>query len=157
MKTSKFNKIATLLMILFISKATYSQTTSMVKDISAITDSKITETVVYKDYVYFSQSDDTLSVSTNLWRTDGTETGTEKMVNSTGGDVDNPKNFTVFNDILYYSAFDTIYGQELWQTDGTAANTKRISDLNPGTNSANPRSFVQGDIVMFFHVFDQSN
>jgi ELWxxDGT repeat protein len=73
--------------------------------------------------VYFSASD---ANGTELWKTDGTESGTVMVKDIYSGTDDwgfpyssSPDNFTVFNGALYFSAEDGSSGRELWKTDGT--------------------------------------
>src|SRR6185312_15684434 len=44
--------------------------------------------------------------------------------------------FTVANNVLYFTNSTAQYGSELWAYDGV--NEYRVSDINPGTASANP-------------------
>jgi ELWxxDGT repeat protein len=69
---------------------------------------------VVNQTVYFTASHDTLG--RGLWATDGTRTG--RVVGADGGDSPlSPANLFAAssNDRLYYTAFDTDYGEELFQ------------------------------------------
>lgn len=68
---------------------------------------------VVNQTIYFTASHDTLG--RRLWATDGTRTG--RVVGPDGGDSPlSPANlFAASNDRLYYTAFDTDYGEELFQ------------------------------------------
>jgi trimeric autotransporter adhesin len=52
---------------------------------------------------------------------------------NTDGLGSSPGGFTVFNNALYFSAFDDLHGQELWKYDGVAAT--RVTDIDPGPGS----------------------
>jgi ELWxxDGT repeat protein len=67
-----------------------------------------------------------------LWKTDGTEVGTVRVldINPTGSA--NPLELTNVNGTLYFSADDGITGRELWRSDGTASGTFRVKDISPG-------------------------
>ena len=78
-----------------------------------------------------------------LWRTDGTEAGTQLVkdinpgsassqrgVNFAGG----PQQFdfaAVVNGIAYFEATDGVNGLEVWRTDGTEAGTYMVKNANP--------------------------
>ncbi|NJM58830.1 MAG: hypothetical protein HC857_17470, partial [Synechococcales cyanobacterium RU_4_20] len=64
-----------------------------------------------------------------LWVTDGTEPGTQRLAMFPTGDVGE---FTVFRDRLFFRGGGP-EGQELWSSDGTAQGTQQVIDLNTGT------------------------
>lgn len=70
-----------------------------------------------------------------LWRTDGTETGTEQVVDINPNGDSSPLVLTVFNDHLFFSANDGTHGRELWISDGTGAGTEQLLELNPTGNA----------------------
>ncbi|PAP76337.1 ELWxxDGT repeat protein [Rubrivirga marina] len=90
-----------------------------------------TEFVVFDGALYFTADDS--PHGRELWRTDGTVSGTTlvKDINS-GGDDSRPSEFFAFDGALYFSADDGATGRELWRTDGTAAGTTLVKDINPG-------------------------
>lgn len=68
-----------------------------------------------------------------LWRTDGTVTGTVMVKDINPGPTgSNPKELTLVNGIVYFYADDGTNGQELWRSDGTAAGTYIVANINPG-------------------------
>lgn len=80
------------------------------------------------DTLLFADSFGGNSISSRLWRTDGTEAGTvllAELVTIQGLSAHNGRSF-FFGD-------DGTHGQELWVSDGTAAGTKMVVDLNPGS------------------------
>ena len=72
-----------------------------------------------------------------LWKSDGTETGTAlvKDINS-GVNSSEVARFTVFNGTLFFLANDNIHGSELWKSDGTADGTILVKDIYPGSYSS---------------------
>lgn len=122
------------------------QGTRMVRDIAAGPLSSITEPlqrmVVSGDYVYFWASDDG-SYAVNLWRSDGTATGTVRITNL------GPRNqsSSAVAAIGMHGAifFDPFAGLSV--TDGSVDGTRAISDR------FNPRNFdylvSTGDVVYF--------
>ena len=74
---------------------------------------------------------------TELWHTDGTDVGTQKLeVNPSGSIGSNPYNLKVVGDRLYFIADGGDgAGPELWSTDGTPEGTARITDVVPGAGA----------------------
>ena len=87
-----------------------------------------------------------------LWRTDGTESGTELVVDLAPGasfEASNPVELTRFGDAVYFAA-TSASGRELWTTDGSALGTHLVRDIAPGPDSANPAGLtVAGDRLFF--------
>jgi len=161
--------------------------TTIVVDSSATYGSNPSNFVVYNNKLYFSAagSYDTSNdiYDTELWVTDGTETGTVQVkdINSTlisGSETStynsNPSNLTLFNGLLYFSAagsYDTsnyIYDTELWVTDGTETGTVQVKDINStlisgsetSTYSSNPSNLTVFNGLLYFSAagsYDTSN
>ncbi len=94
---------------------------------------------------------------TELWKTDGTLEGTIMVteINPNGSayinfpqDVYSP--LTIYNDELWFSAFDDSHGRELWRSDGTAAGTVRVTDLTDANVGSTPSKFVIHNNKLFF-------
>src|SRR4051812_18616288 len=49
-----------------------------------------------------------------------------------------PDELTALNGVLYFVANDSVHGNELWRSDGTLTGTTLVSDIFPGSFSANP-------------------
>ncbi|BBH39096.1 hypothetical protein myaer102_16210 [Microcystis viridis NIES-102] len=59
-----------------------------------------------------------------LWKSDGTATGTVLLKNILPGfSWSGPSNLTAVGSTLFFRANDGVNGQELWKSDGTAAGT----------------------------------
>ena len=88
-----------------------------------------------------------------LWRSDGTTTGTVVLADifpGAGSGVVTTTDFARMGDAVYFSATDGFSGVELWRSDGTTFGTQRVVDLNPGLAAANPRHLTPlGDQLYF--------
>jgi ELWxxDGT repeat protein len=70
------------------------------------------------------------ATGTELWRSDGTLTGTVRVADINPGLGDAyPSGMTLFGAALYYSADDGVNGRELWRT--TFTTTQLVTNLNP--------------------------
>lgn len=87
------------------------------------------------DALFFSAK--TAQNGTELWKTDGTSTGTVMVKDIYPGATGSaPDHFYVVGDHLIFTANDGTVGRELWVTDGTEAGTVLLADVRPGTSSA---------------------
>jgi ELWxxDGT repeat protein len=62
-----------------------------------------------------------------------------------------PRNLTVMNGFVYFSAWDARHGRQLWKTDGTT--TTRLTTVD-GRSGADPRDLTVADGVLFFSATD---
>lgn len=90
-----------------------------------------------------------------LWRSDGTETGTVlvKDINpGSGGSVEYwwQSELTDVNGTLFLAAHNGTIGRELWKSDGTAAGTALVKDINPGSNGSDPANLANVNGILFF-------
>ena len=70
-----------------------------------------------------------------LWRSDGTEAGTEQVIDLNPGPLNGfPDGIASLNGSLYFNAFDTadFTGSKVWTSDGSAAGTILLADTFPG-------------------------
>ncbi|MBX7246153.1 MAG: hypothetical protein K1X53_11695 [Candidatus Sumerlaeaceae bacterium] len=90
---------------------------------------------------------------TELWKTDGTEAGTELVCDLTPG-PDNSviSNLTVLNGRVYFSGWSAVsgIGWELYQTDGTPGGTIPVKDINPGSSNSYPDFLVAYNGKIYF-------
>lgn len=115
----------------------------------------------YHGKAYFSANDGING--TELWVTDGTAAGTERVTDIWPGSGSSfPKSRIVFNDLIYFSAYDTLYGMELWATDGTSGGTFLVKDIYPGFNGNLPNgsganNFIVYNNRLFFSAVDAAH
>lgn len=92
-----------------------------------------------------------------LWRSDGTETGTwmvKDIYNSIFQAPSRPHNFFVHNNEVYFSAFNE-FGAELWKTDGTAQGTVMVADINVNGN-AGPLPFASYNNQLYLFAYTEA-
>jgi len=96
-----------------------------------------------------------------LWKSDGTESGTELVKDIyVGGNNGDPNNLYVVNNTLYFTAINGTNGRELWKTDGTEVGTIMVKDINPGSAASIPAApassyyFTHLDDTLFFSATD---
>ncbi|MBT7306786.1 MAG: hypothetical protein HN842_01130, partial [Gammaproteobacteria bacterium] len=87
-----------------------------------------------------------------LWRSDGTEAGTEMVANINDGSH-NPGELTEVNSVLFFRADDSVHGEELWKSDGTEAGTVLVKDIRSGGGSY-PDHLVNVNGTLFFTAYD---
>lgn len=119
--------------------------TFMVKDILpefvfGATSSDPQHFMVLNDKLYFEAT--TRDFGRELWVSDGTEQGTQLLVDlvpgSEGLDSPNSDSYAVLNNELYFTINHPDYGDELWKTDGTANGTVLVKDIRTGSDPSQP-------------------
>ncbi|MCU0441179.1 MAG: T9SS type A sorting domain-containing protein [Bacteroidia bacterium] len=91
------------------------------------------------------------------WVTDGTEAGTQMLVDiRKGRGSSNVQNFTSANNLVYFTADGDTTGTELWKTDGTPQGTVLVKDILPGPFSSRPRQLVFSNGILYFLAVDQT-
>lgn len=123
-------KTKLLLTFLFLSFSLSAQYTFEELEINSNGDSKPHSFVEFKGELYFSAINN--NSGRELWKTDGTTSGTVlvKDINS-NGDAD-PRRLTVLNNELFFTAKNGTNGRELWKTDGTEEGTVMVKDVLTG-------------------------
>ncbi|CAM3903711.1 MULTISPECIES: T9SS type A sorting domain-containing protein [Flavobacterium] len=97
----------------------------------------------------------------SLWKTDGTSSGTVKILDPafSGG----PNYMTTYNGKIYFAAYSAPgENPELYVTDGTASGTGLFLEINPSTASnlssgSNPNDLFVYDGYLFFSADDGTN
>ncbi|HEY6505198.1 MAG TPA: T9SS type A sorting domain-containing protein [Chitinophagaceae bacterium] len=120
--------------------------TVRVKDINlGMPDAFLTDPVsnfnVINGVLVFSAA--TVADGDELWKSDGTETGTTQLKNifTDPGVGSHISTFTVFGSNLIFTAFDPTNGDAIWKTDGTVPGTVMVKDVNPNPPPAIPPPF----------------
>ncbi len=119
------------------------------------------------NYPYFTEMGGELFFAANdgihgfeLWKTDGTEAGTEMVKDISADNVygSNPEHLINYNGTLVFTARDDVYGYEIFKSDGTNAGTQIIKDIVTGidgsmnngyASSIDPQFTVVGDNLFF--------
>ncbi len=90
-----------------------------------------------------------------LWKTDGTVSGTEMVKNiAPGGASSNPEHLTNVNGTLFFTADDGANGRELWRSNGTEAKTLLVRNISPGSSSSNPEQLTDVNGTLFFTAYE---
>lgn len=95
-------------------------------------------------------------VGYELWKTDGTPTGTSLVIDIEPGiEPSYPHGLTQIGQHMYFSAEEHGTGRELYRTDGTATGTRLVADFNDSqTSSSSPRFLTQVGQQTFFVAYD---
>lgn len=93
-----------------------------------------------------------------LWRTDGTSSGTSIVKDVwpgiNGGMLGDSGRIAVANGLLFLVAYVEETGAELWATDGTEAGTRLVKDIHPGPGGSYPESLTDVNGTLFFSAGD---
>ena len=80
--------------------------------------------------LYFTADDGTNG--NELWKSDGTASGTVMVKDINASGSSNSYAHTVIGNTLYFWADDGTNGYELWISDGTASGTEMVENIRPG-------------------------
>lgn len=130
--------------------------TVMVKDINpgtgySFSSGHTNRTANVNGILFFSATDG--SLGNELWKSDGTESGTMlvKDIYSGSGSSLNLQSFMVSIDgALFFVANDGVNGFELWKSDGTQVGTVLVKDINPGSGSSGICYLTEVNNRLFF-------
>jgi ELWxxDGT repeat protein len=116
-------------------------------------DYQISELTSAGSYLYFTATDD--EHGQELWRTDGTETGTVLVRDIFAGiSGSNPRFLRNMNGTLYFTASNGINGNELWKSNGTPSGTTIVKDILRVSGSSNPQNLVVMNNKLYFKAND---
>jgi ELWxxDGT repeat protein len=90
-----------------------------------------------------------------LWRSDGTTSGTNVVRNITPSNGHPyPEFLTNVNGTLFFDANDGTHGYELWRSDGSAGGTTLVKDINSGSGYSDPFALTNLSGELFFTADD---
>jgi ELWxxDGT repeat protein len=92
-----------------------------------------------------------------LWRSDGSGSGSYMVDANPGAASTSPSNLTAAGRLLFFTATDPEHGIELWRSDGTAAGTFMVKDIRPGTTSSGPSTLAGLGEDVYFAANDGTN
>jgi ELWxxDGT repeat protein len=118
---------------------------AVVRDINLGPQARFGTSAVADGKVFFTNVDSTRH---ELWRTDGTPSGTVRLARFRPG----INELTDGGGQLLFSADDGSHGRDLWRSDGTAAGTMIVADLVPGGGGSNPANLAAVGADVFFSV-----
>ena len=90
-----------------------------------------------------------------LWKSDGTETGTILVADIMPGagtpfDTYPRRKFASVGSTVFFAADDGVTGRELWKSDGTEAGTTRVRDIRPGMPGSDPWELTSVGNTLYF-------
>jgi len=101
--------------------------------------------------LYFSATGEGDSSGEELWRSDGSRKGTQRVKDVwPGAGGSSPSGFAVMGRRLFFSADDGARGRELWVSDGTAPGTLLFAELVPGAEGSSPEALTALQGQLFF-------
>ena len=126
----------------------------LVKDINPGTGSSLLSSLTkVENTLYFTTNNGT-SDKRQLWKSDGTSTGTVLVKDFLPGSdtefFNDIQNLTSVNGILYFTAYNTSKGTELWKSDGTTKGTVLLKDTNPGSDSSFFQYLLNANGTLYF-------
>lgn len=104
------------------------------------------------DYTYFSAYQQ--ATGEELWRTDGTSTGTQRVTDiSPAMNSSRPCWLTAMGQVIYFSASANA-DTELWKFDTETQIASRVRGINPGPVSSNPSYLTELEGRLYFFAND---
>jgi len=105
---------------------------------------------------YFSANNSTNGGE--LWKSDGTETGTVMVKDIFAGSSGSvPYFLTNVNGTLYFGANNGTNGVELWKSDGTQTGTVIVKDIFAGSRSSYPLKLTNVNGTLYFRANNGTN
>ena len=130
--------------------------TVRVKDINpGGEDSDPVELIVFDGALYFAAHDGTENEFSHplqaLWKTDGTEAGTQKLKNLELSVGIPGRALVVFKDALYFTAGEVYSATEIWKTDGSVDGTVQVTKIvEEDESSSNPIGLTVFNDELYF-------
>ncbi|GEM_PF-1223638 len=121
----------------------HTQTLNLVQDLNEGNGDAINEfnykSVQHGDDIFFSASNGTGGYEPYVLKNGSLEL---LLDISTGMESSSPTEFTIFNNKVYFTAYDPINGGALWSTDGTSAGTVLAFDPSANNSTARPKGLT---------------
>ena len=111
--------------------------------------------IVIGDTLFFTADDGDTGM--DLWMSDGTEAGTERVADIDIHAAGSPGDWVALGSLLCWVVDTNTYGKELWFSDGTAEGTVIAADINPGTADGKPENLTVCNGFLFFSANDGVN
>ena len=90
------------------------------------------------------------STDIELWTSDGTESGTQKITDINSIPLsDGQQEIYLTKNRMFFRAKDSL-GNELWTSDGTTQGTYLIKDIQQGPKGSNPHAFTEMNDKVYF-------
>ena len=99
----------------------------------------------FNGMLYFAQNDGN---GTQLWKSDGSELGTTKVINIPNTTLQSP--LFVHNNNIYFAMHSPESSAELWKLDSND-NTMKFSEIAPGTIGSYPSGFFELNGYIYFN------
>jgi len=97
----------------------------------------------YNETIYLTNVNGTAFFGANdgvhgieLWKSDGTESGTTLVKDVNPSASSSPQNLTDVDGTLFFTAYDGVHGLSPWKSDGSSEGTNLILDVNPSGDMA---------------------
>lgn len=143
-------KFLTGFLVLLGSNSVSAQVPMLLRDVNERSFStQLTDSVVWNNQVIFGALGGVDGVE--LWRTDGTPSGTVQIADlRSGGNSSTPREFVVLGGEVVFSAASNSAHRELWRTDGTEAGTYPLTEFSIGGFQGGPSELTVSNGRVFF-------
>ena len=123
--------------------------TNLVKALanSPNSDDNVNRFTNFQGKMFFVEFEGAPGNNSNLWISDGTETGTEMLLE---GATSNLGSLTVSGNLLFFKYDDGVNGSEIWKSDGTVEGTVIVKDAVAGAGSVEPYNLTDVNGTLFF-------
>ncbi|QHT70448.1 T9SS type A sorting domain-containing protein [Rhodocytophaga rosea] len=113
-------------------------------------------TVVNNTLFFTANTSGTDAQSVELWKTDGTLSGTTLVKDIKPGTAgSSPQDLVNMNGILFFSADDGVNGRELWKSNGSAAGTVLVKDISLVATNTAPINLTDVNGTLYFTIGSQ--